>query len=465
MRFRLGAGCPKSHQSHRSVQSLVLRRKALRIITRTLSSVILLMFFSGMAFADDASVCDELSKHACNDQSEHDGTGSIKNSADFNRQITNLRLETRKKLISSYLSAFQSANSDPMAKAFLLRSSRLLMGSNTKGFRSTCWEQDGQFNATCQNELAEKIADGYGLDFIMDKWGAGGFDDQKYVVDDKSEAAPWVQDPSVGFAKFSKPAQDFLREQIVKPDRLRKLEATFAMVKNLLVKRLEESGASDSEKYAMISKIKKAQLNPQGCARFRKPINNDLIADAFYTENEMGEGKVQFCNGLLLRGDSEFMIVETLAHELSHSLDPCHFSTGSKGHPFQSVLACLRSPKSVNAIAKGTSREECISHDQIGEAFADWMAAEILPRYMATKGKVGASKARAGYANAVKITCGGEANRVFNVHAQSKRRIDALLMTQPLVREHMDCRLAPTTGVGYCAEGSDSASIPVKTSR
>ena len=97
------------------------------------------------------------------------------------------------------------------------------------------------------------------------------------------------------------------------------------------------------------------------------------------------------------------------AHEMGHSLDPCRWSSFfSKTNPFEKVIQCLRSDKSVKALARDDSQMESsiknklltkdmakslkqnptcnrsfypprgTQKDQILESFADWFSAEIF---------------------------------------------------------------------------------------
>ncbi len=104
-------------------------------------------------------------------------------------------------------------------------------------------------------------------------------------------------------------------------------------------------------------------------------------------------------------------IYAVFAHEIGHSFDPCRFEaflSKSGNNPFEKVISCLRSKKSVAAKKRDDSKMDklvksgklsrqlqqallsnptCnklqyppigIQSDQIGESFADWFSAEII---------------------------------------------------------------------------------------
>ncbi|MGE4233956.1 MAG: hypothetical protein AB7F43_11560 [Bacteriovoracia bacterium] len=112
------------------------------------------------------------------------------------------------------------------------------------------------------------------------------------------------------------------------------------------------------------------------------------------------------------RYDSDETILAVFAHEIGHSFDPCRWSAFYEGkNPFQAVLDCLRSQKSVAArprddtyldrfVKKGKLSKELalalranptcnkmeypsegIQADQILESFADWFSAEAISHH------------------------------------------------------------------------------------
>lgn len=89
-----------------------------------------------------------------------------------------------------------------------------------------------------------------------------------------------------------------------------------------------------------------------------------------------------------------------------------------------------------------TKREpDFCTQDQITEAVPDWLAAEVLPEYMAQNHpKLTQTQFQTGYANAFKLGCaitgvkssGGE-------HPLSDARINRMILTHPKIRQQMGC--------------------------
>jgi hypothetical protein len=207
---------------------------------------------------------------------------------------------------------------------------------------------------------------------------------------------------------------------------------------------------------------------------------------------------VKICNQTLLQNDSEFRIIQTLAHELSHSIDPCNIEgpvgTGfqyskpqsvgiSEGeYPIPDLLSCLRDSRSVSATrqtwlrnpldkvkdsladtmvdlssaqGKPPKREGrlallCLG-DQLPEAFATWMGSEILEQYIGTEhpAKGGRALTREqlfrGYANALRSQCvesGGDGDFAkswynFTEHPSPEVQIDRIIFANPGIREQI----------------------------
>lgn len=93
--------------------------------------------------------------------------------------------------------------------------------------------------------------------------------------------------------------------------------------------------------------------------------------------------------------------------------------------------------------------------DQIGEAVSDWFSAEIVPEYIRTAyPKLNASQRRVGYSNVFRALCppGGlpPEEEEFDVHPNSERRTNQLLLANPRVRRQMGCPASAPAGVKYC---------------
>ena len=95
---------------------------------------------------------------------------------------------------------------------------------------------------------------------------------------------------------------------------------------------------------------------------------------------------------------------------------------------------------------KSYSAPTFCEEDQIGESFCDWMAAEVLPVYMAENHKLTTDQYRNGYANVFRLVGDIQPdkpsnikNRVKDVHPAKADRINKILLTNPKVRGQMGC--------------------------
>ncbi len=106
-----------------------------------------------------------------------------------------------------------------------------------------------------------------------------------------------------------------------------------------------------------------------------------------FTKNEMyfeslesGRRVIRVGGAYLLTAKSWFNRVFTLAHELSHSIDPCELKA-AKIEPasYRRLARCFYQNKIVKI---EPDRLRCDQKNQLGEAFADWMATEVTARAM-----------------------------------------------------------------------------------
>ncbi|HAR41086.1 MAG TPA: hypothetical protein DCS07_00380 [Bdellovibrionales bacterium] len=88
--------------------------------------------------------------------------------------------------------------------------------------------------------------------------------------------------------------------------------------------------------------------------------------------------------------------------------------------------------------------------DQIGEAFSDWLAYEVIPDYMASKHpSLTEEQFQTGYANAFRGFCNTMEQGIpqvrgqevaFDVHPAMEDRINSMLLASPKIRAQMGCK-------------------------
>lgn len=165
---------------------------------------------------------------------------------------------------------------------------------------------------------------------------------------------------------------------------------------------------------------------------------------------------IAICYGHVLQNRSLFATVSVIAHELTHSIDPCVYpkffkpytaqdlATVVSEYPFGPTLLCLAQESSVGARMLSTTPDICKS--QFGESFADTMAAEILTEYMARFASDTVKTVedyRAGVENIWRTQCrsGHAANRAEqnDVHPRPEDRTNFILGANRNVRRSMGC--------------------------
>lgn len=277
---------------------------------------------------------------------------------------------------------------------------------------------------------------------------------------------------------------------------------TFPKVKALLIKFIDQQSMSKPTKEALLKKISAIQYDGTECREMSSGLSVNFTVNAAYFDDS---NSFKYCRGLYLQSTSEFQIAAIIAHELSHSIDPCLISQGISGqsfkyqtadsreqmdaqYPIKGIISCLRSSNSIQAnynknisyyISPPRSKNEnpfkssipFCQGDQVNEAFPDWIAAEILPEYISeTYPSFDSSDWRKGIANAMRSLCNNAEpekkskgaklrpteEQDFVEHPFGNARMDAILLSNPKVREAMNC---PEKGPkAYCASQSRPSS-------
>lgn len=195
-----------------------------------------------------------------------------------------------------------------------------------------------------------------------------------------------------------------------------------------------------------------------------------------------------------LKVPSEFALVQVLAHEFAHAIDPCNqlnsFLTppvvssvnGESANsyfaraPLASIHNCLRQPESLDTGSDFTKAEEksaerrrkgvthqaakgwehlvhpvCLGGRRHNEGFCDFIAAEILAHFLATRWKAATSQqVQNGLVNVMHAVCDKNnfSGRLENRHPSFKDRVGRLLLAHPDIRSRMGC--TGMSAVKYC---------------
>ena len=173
--------------------------------------------------------------------------------------------------------------------------------------------------------------------------------------------------------------------------------------------------------------------------------------------------------------------LETISHELAHSIDPCaiqfDFKSNSapiinyegsdnpeKTYPFP-IIECLRSEDSIKAFRPDYSSYPfldlfCHRKDQIMESFCDWLATEILFRHMNSNSKLSGNNKNQhinGIASIYRPDCNPKdglgpsrlGQETLSRHPMSIDRLERITFAHPGIRRKL-CGKNVKSKVKYC---------------
>jgi hypothetical protein len=275
-----------------------------------------------------------------------------------------------------------------------------------------------------------------------------------------------------------------------KPDVERVFNETLLRAKAFIESRVE----NPEQRRIILAKLDQVELGEFGCnvADDGNPDSTESTIDTFLLHPAfLYENKVYMCAGYLDLNTSDYARSFMIAHELAHLFDPCRTiedpelkktiktndiskEAMDRQLPFGGAVACLSSSDAlentwghglestfagaysnwnednlINRYCKGT---------QIGEAFPDWFATEMVSEHIATstKDKPPASVANAAL-NSIRHLCGPERpffGNPLEPHSKSpwwENRMDHIFATHPMIRSQLGCRPEQKAKSPYCA--------------
>ncbi|MEI8347500.1 MAG: hypothetical protein WCG27_08530, partial [Pseudomonadota bacterium] len=246
---------------------------------------------------------------------------------------------------------------------------------------------------------------------------------------------------------------EITKKEIIDNQAVTKIKTkVFPGIQELLTNRITGYVKDKKAAQLMIEKIAAITFRGTDCSTLDNSHGNApsdisvsplLVPNAFY---DPITNTFRYCNGFLLTSQSEFQMAFTIAHELSHSIDPCHIADGPEDfrfkyrdpdaskiqtivncefeYPLSGLITCLRGGNSVGAkrvvdtmkmleVPTASSTPSTQSDtvylsknspfcyvDEIGESVADWLADDILPDYIQKNyPKLTQRQYRLGYSN------------------------------------------------------------------
>ncbi|MBK7844218.1 MAG: hypothetical protein IPJ71_11065 [Bdellovibrionales bacterium] len=424
--------------------------------TSVLVSAIFLL--SVTTLGDVSPLCDDLARFACAPGSYKDGTGEIKSEV----EVSKLMSSYREKSLAFLHGRFEKLISDPNNSYFKTVAVAGLGLKNSPQCSSALKEDI----VACKINLIEgltTIAQKYSLRPLLPNTGlerAGNLREIDYIIGNNS------------FQRIVEELNDQAQKDLGNPETTKKIkEKVFPKIKDLIIARLNQMSIPDEQKSLMTSKVSSISFEGTTCEGFGgvgsskgEIVSSLLVPNAYYNPIQ---NSFKVCSGYLLQSTSEFEIAATIAHELSHSIDPCVIALGpadfgfkystsqdlkkmENEYPIKNVIECLRDKRSIGALNFSSAKDEGASNkggamgqpasskanslgdsqnmigpfagegpptpqkpkevsfcenDQIGESFCDWMAAEVLPTYMEENHKLTPAQYLIGYSNAKRLIC------------------------------------------------------------
>ena len=450
---------------------------------------------STCAAAEISPLCTDLFHFSCSPGSYKDGTGEIKSEKEIANQLAAYTDKSRIFLHDRFLKILDDSGNTYFKDL-------ALSGLGLKN-SPQCTSTSPEDLAACRENLIDgltDIAQSSAMGNLVPKTGLerrGDLADLMYITQNGA------------FHKVIQELDNQTQKNFENPELINKIQSkVFPKIKSLIVARLQVMPISDEQKKIMISKVSSISFDGTDCGNlnYKRKQGEDIVAsllvpNAFYNPVQ---NNFRICAGFLLQSTSEFQIGEVIAHELSHSLDPCNIASGPSDlglkysnpqdiqkmeneYPIKNVLKCLRDKRSVGArnfdlemqasIGPG-AENRCANYgcssepskrnggarsgappdsaanfcrnDQVGESFADWMAAEVLPTYMEDNYKLTTDQYRNGYANVFRTGCQGSFGQVSSdIHPALELRINKILLANPKIQSQMGCP-ASNSSVLYC---------------
>lgn len=465
-----------------------------------------ILLFSVSSFADVSPLCNDLARFACAPGSYKDGTGEIKSESEISRFMSSYADKSRTALHDR----FQKLLSSPENSYF---KDVAIAGLGLKN-SPQCSSTSAEDVLACRENLIDgltTIAQKQALGPLMPRTGLerqGNLKDLDYIIQNNS------------YQKVIQELNDQVQKDLGNPEMTKRIqENIFPKIKELIVARLKQLSIPDEQRNLMINKLSSISFEGTTCEELGggrrgrsngEVVSSLLVPNAFYDPQR---NIFKLCSGYLLQSTSEFQIATTIAHELSHSIDPCNVAQGpadmgfkystdqdlkkmESEYPIRNVIQCLRDKRSIGARSSETGDEDLGSGgmmgmygtgangfpepssyekrttvrrmspasrepkkasfcdgDQIGESFSDWMAVEVLPTYMEKNYKLTTEQYRNGYANARRLICSVQPEGMGNFggepHPPIENRINKIILVNPKVRAQMGCPQKHPTNV-YC---------------
>jgi len=156
--------------------------------------------------------------------------------------------------------------------------------------------------------------------------------------------------------------------------------ATFRWVVDRLARILDdlpETTLTRQEKALLSKRIRNTELElPPPASIYADDPGLITRSGVFYERLANHRTRMRVGGAYLIAVSSQYNLVFTIAHELGHSIDPCEVKSLAIAIPsYDRLNACFLAEGWVET---RRNRQECGENDQLSEAFADWIAAQVV---------------------------------------------------------------------------------------
>jgi hypothetical protein len=455
-------------------------------------AVAALLFFFHFSWADKVDLCEDLKPLVCSQESRDDGTGLNQKYEDKDtrkiRDINKLTNENKNKF-AQLLS--ESQNSEFRRDVF-----------NALPFkRKDCPSPESLMAKTCQNYFAAELAEIVDAENLAPSYSS----EEGLRVRNNYEKNLRNIERLTGrqeYLEISNEHYKEIRNLNIKPDQEKKIkEDLFPQVKKTLLKKIDELSVDDEIKMKLKAQIDNTEFGGFDCLDNPRTTLKYLEAqylpkaDLNYSRSGTGKNKILICRGISSYVESEFSLIFTLAHELSHSIGPCLYSEKflkskvepqtiselDAQYPFSQTLTCLRGNNSTKAqnkldfckenkknqrfdyneceiLTQNPTLTHCpttISKDQVEEATSDFFGVEVMQDLIKERHPdLTPEQWKRGISNLFPMAdnCHENKSMEFDVHPKQMIRFNKIALAHPRIREAMGCSQKSSTKV-YCDPG------------
>lgn len=225
------------------------------------------------------------------------------------------------------------------------------------------------------------------------------------------------------------------------------LQALFKKTQLLLDKKIKRLTGKNSEAYEFYKKrLEKIKLElPPPASRYSDERSILTGDDALYYELDDDPIKIRVGGALVNSIDSQFNLIQTLAHELAHALSPCSISKTTIPWGFYTrALKCLGYTKEKVLI-------ECAHPGKMNEIIADWFAASTVAEIIREETKsFNYDEKLAAIKNSVRDLCDYGRDRTpdpkhdwSKAHPSGAERINGIFAQHPRIQSTLQCSPQP----------------------